>query len=183
MKDKPTENTHYYVEFVAEPPARDDGVGMYNPVFVVKRSTVDSGNGVPVLAPLYRPLGRVDGQFAICFTLAGQDAPSGDEEAFLWFGNFFDVAELVRLCRDAQTCAHEVADRVYAADGFDPLTDIGGALSDLYEHGLVEQMRDTDGRILPRDAKAVWKVSEKGKCLSEEDERWRDGTSRSQVGR
>ncbi len=134
-----------------------------------------------MLAPLYRPLGRVDGQFAICFTLAGQDAPSGDEEVFLWFNNSLTVAELVRLCRAAQPCAQEVGDRVHAA-GFDPLTDVGGALSDLYERGLLEQARDTDGRILPRDAKAVWIVSEKGKCLSEEDNVWLDGTSRSRIG-
>ncbi len=27
-----TENTHYYAEFVAEPSAKDDGVGTYKPV-------------------------------------------------------------------------------------------------------------------------------------------------------
>jgi hypothetical protein len=182
MDDKSTENTHYYAEFIAEPPAQDDGVGVYKPVLVVKRSTIDPGSGVPVLAPLYRPLGRVDGQFAVCFTLAGQGVPSGGEEVFRWFENSLDVAELVRLCRGAQPCAHEVAERVHASSGFDLRADIHGTLSDLYERGLVEPVRDTDGRILPRDAKAVWKISEKGKSLSDEDEEWLDGTSHSRFG-
>ena len=71
----------------------------------------------------------------------------------------------MRLCRGAQLCAHEVDDRLYAAGDFDGLR---RALSGLYERGLVEQVGGTDGRLLPRTAKAVWKVSEKGKCLSEE---------------
>jgi hypothetical protein len=175
MDDKLTENTHYYAEFVAEPPAQDDGVGTYKPVFVVKRPTVDSGTGVPVLAPLYRPLGRAEGHFAICFTLPGQDAPSGDEKVFLRFGSSIDVAELVRLCCAAQLCAHEVVERVYASGGFDLRADTNRAISDLYERGLIEHARDADGRILPRDAKAVWKVTKKDKCLS--DEEWLDGTS------
>jgi hypothetical protein len=76
----------------------------------------------------------------------------------------------VRLCRAAQLCAHEVSTTGYmlletsrwpgghSARSVRPL-----------RKGLVEQVRDTDGRFLPRNAKAVWKVSEKGKCLSEEE--------------
>lgn len=183
MQDKLTENTHYYAEFVAVPTAKDDGVGTYMPVWVVKRTTFDLGSGVPVLAPLYRPLGRVDGQFAICFTLAGQDAPSGDEEAFRWFENSLDVAELVRLCRAAQPCSHEVADRENAVGDFDPHADFRAAMAGLYEMGLVEHERDKDGRVLPGNSgQALWKISDKGKRLSEEGKICFDGTSHSSFG-